>query len=418
MTVQAQESLEYRDEKYSLIGAPLHSYLENHKEIEFEMYTTAHWRGYQGYWLLQDNKLYLTNIESANYTIQDLFKTDKPVLADWFSGQLEFGVGDFHHDHWWGFYDNYVWLNIENGKVVEKKIIKRFSEEIEFKFGKYKGKKLEEVINGKIQRNTYTTIKDFAICLLEFIRDKEFAYKVQSPHFKVTEQDVELVREIRDYGVEYFLTQNFIATSSKVFWENSNEDERASNLSILLEKIFRSDFTKPFTLTKQNLENAETAEQSILINGDLQYLNWALKTVEFFTIPPNQLEKEFALKRLKNLSIKRLNDFVFEYEPVLETIKYRFSENIINLNREKFEKINKVKYDSENQFYLPNLTESELMNEFGHYLDEDHIEQEVVDFDNYQYQHDDYYYDPDDWLRDAAGTDDPEVMNDVYWNLD
>lgn len=418
MTVQAQESLEYRDEKYALIGAPLYQYLEQHKEIQFEDYSTAHWSGYQGYWLLEDNQLYLTNLESTNYTIQDIFKTDEPVLAEWFTGKLQFGIGNFHPDHWWGLYDNYVWLNIENGVVKERKIIKGIDQEVEFKFGKYKGKKLEEVLNGKIQRNTYTTIKDFILCLLEFIRDKEFKHKVQCPHFKVTEQDVELVREIRDYGIDYFITQNFIATSSNVFWENSNEDERASKLSDLLERILSSDFTKPFTLTKQNLETAETAKESVLINGDLQYLNWALKTVEFFAIPPNQLEKEFSLKRLKKLSINRLNEFVFEYEPILETINYKFSENIVKLNREKFEKINKVIYDNENQFYLLNLTESELMNEFGHYLDENHIEQEVVDFDNYQYQDKDYYYDPDDWLRDAAGTDDPEVMNDVYWNLD
>ena len=34
------------------------------------------------------------------------------------------------------------------------------------------------------------------------------------------------------------------------------------------------------------------------------------------------------------------------------------------------------------------------------------------DYDNYD------YYDNYDWLAEAAGTDDPEVMNDVYWNLD
>jgi hypothetical protein len=27
-------------------------------------------------------------------------------------------------------------------------------------------------------------------------------------------------------------------------------------------------------------------------------------------------------------------------------------------------------------------------------------------------------YNSDNWLRDAAGTNDPETMNDVYWNLD
>ena len=33
--------------------------------------------------------------------------------------------------------------------------------------------------------------------------------------------------------------------------------------------------------------------------------------------------------------------------------------------------------------------------------------------------HDDWINDmPDNWLSYAAGTDDPETMNDVYWNLD
>lgn len=35
-----------------------------------------------------------------------------------------------------------------------------------------------------------------------------------------------------------------------------------------------------------------------------------------------------------------------------------------------------------------------------------------------EYGCDDSYYNSDNWLIDAAGCDDPEVMNDVYWNLD
>lgn len=31
---------------------------------------------------------------------------------------------------------------------------------------------------------------------------------------------------------------------------------------------------------------------------------------------------------------------------------------------------------------------------------------------------DDRYYNDRNWLSQAAGTDDPETMNDVYWNLD
>lgn len=34
-----------------------------------------------------------------------------------------------------------------------------------------------------------------------------------------------------------------------------------------------------------------------------------------------------------------------------------------------------------------------------------------------RYENDDYY-DSNNWLIDAAGTNDPETMNDVYWNLD
>lgn len=431
MTVQAQESLEYRDEKYSLIGAPFYPFLEKHKEIKFENYTTAHWCGYQGYWLLEDNKLFLTNLKSANYTIKDIFKTDGPILAEWFTGKLEFGIGNYHPDHWWGYYDSYVWLNIENGKVIEKKIIKRFYQELEFNFGKYKGKKFEEVINGKIQRNTYTTIKNFINSLLEFMQNNEYRFKVQCPHFNVTEKDVKLVREIRNYNIDYFLTQNYIAISSKAFWENSIKDEKASNLSNLLEKILVSDFNTPFTLTKQNLDNAEIAEQTLLINPDLQYLNWVLKTVEFFAIPPSYLEKEFTIKRLKKIRINRLNDTIFEYEPEVEILKYTFSDYILKINQEKFEKINNVKYIPEYGFFIPNISENELMNNFGHYLDENFIKQIEINVEDHNFDPYDDYYERESfgqyegsYAQDIEGLSD-DFINDVldgdpdaYWNID
>ena len=34
------------------------------------------------------------------------------------------------------------------------------------------------------------------------------------------------------------------------------------------------------------------------------------------------------------------------------------------------------------------------------------------------YNHNQKFYDSDNWLKDTSGTDDPETMNDVYWNLD
>lgn len=420
MTVQAQEILTYRDETFSLIGAPLNPFLENNKHINFEMFTTAHWRGYQGSWLLKDDNLYLSNLESSNYTFEELFKSTEPVLADWYSGILQFGFGDYHYDHWWGYYDNYVWLKFENGKVIDKKITKNFNSEYPISFGKYKGKKIDDVINGKIKNNTYTTIKDLFESILSFISKKDYTYKVQSGHFKVTPEDVELVKETRDYGVEYFLTQNSIATSTKVFWENSNSDDRAEKLSELLEKIFQSDFTIPFTLTKQTFnQETELAENTVLINPDINYLNWALKNVDFFVVNPLFLNETFTLKRLKSFNTKRLNKTIFEYEPIFDTIEYNFPDQTKKINQQKFEKANQVLVDFENRLLVPNLTEKEMMLQYGFYLDETYeppISDDYEDYDNYDDR--DYYYNSNDWLIDAAGTDDPETMNDVYWNLD
>ena len=49
------------------------------------------------------------------------------------------------------------------------------------------------------------------------------------------------------------------------------------------------------------------------------------------------------------------------------------------------------------------------------------IEEAEKEDENF-YRRRDYYddnsYSSSDWLADAAGCSDPEVMNDVYWNLD
>jgi hypothetical protein len=409
MSTPSQESLKYRNKSYFLIGAPLSPYLQANKEIEFDYYSSAHHRGYQGYWLLESNKLYLINIESRNYTMTDLFQSEKPVFAEWYNGQLEFGIGNCYSDgSWWGVYDNYVWLSIKNGKVIKKRIIKRFTQEPELSFGRYQGRKFKDILNGKIERNIYTTIKDFIAYLLEFLKNSKCEFKVLCPRFKIEKIDGELVKEIQTFGIDYFLTQNYIAISSKVFWENSNKDERGFKMSKLLEKILASDFTKLFTLTKQKLESAEIAEQTILINPDIQYLNWALKTVDSFAVPPDLLKRDFSIKQLRSLKLNRLNDLIFEYEPVMETINYKFPENILKINQEKFEKINNVRHEPRYNFFLLNLTDKELIKKFGYFLDEDYI----------VHKNNDYRYDRDDWLRDAAGTNDPETMNDTYWNLD
>ena len=157
MTVQAQESLEYKGEKYNLIGLPFESYLELNKNISMDFhYTTANRRGYQGYWKIENNKLFLTNLKSSYYTFEQLFNSTEPIHADWYSGVLEFGFGNFKPNHWWGTYENYLWLKIEKGNVIEKRIrqgIDEYDYDQFVNFGIYKNQNVKDLLFGKI--NSY-----------------------------------------------------------------------------------------------------------------------------------------------------------------------------------------------------------------------------------------------------------------------
>ena len=106
MTAQAREKLMYNGQEYHLATEPLRPYLEKNK-IEFEAPSTACWRGYYGSWSIEDDKLYLTEltayakIESNERRIfngvevglEYLFPNQNKVLAEWFSGELDFWSG-------------------------------------------------------------------------------------------------------------------------------------------------------------------------------------------------------------------------------------------------------------------------------------------------------------------------------------
>lgn len=63
MTAQCRERLIYNGEEYYLATEPLASYLIKH-DIRFIAPHTACWRGYIGSWLIEDNKLYLVDLNA------------------------------------------------------------------------------------------------------------------------------------------------------------------------------------------------------------------------------------------------------------------------------------------------------------------------------------------------------------------
>jgi hypothetical protein len=113
----------YRDIEYQLYGAPVEPYLNKNK-IKLEAPSTSNWRGYQGFWRLSADRLYIVKLESANMTFSDVFNTQEEVFAEWYTGSLEIGIGK----HKFGFrgawiYDYYLWIYIESGIIKEKRII-------------------------------------------------------------------------------------------------------------------------------------------------------------------------------------------------------------------------------------------------------------------------------------------------------
>lgn len=70
------------------------------------------------------------------------------------------------------------------------------------------------------------------------------------------------------------------------------------------------------------------------------------------------------------------------------------------------------------EIYLQRNERNQEDNEWDIYEREEDIYQR--DYDSYyeDYQNYPWYQEDYNWLIGAAGTDDPEVMNDVYWNID
>ncbi len=71
----------------------------------------------------------------------------------------------------------------------------------------------------------------------------------------------------------------------------------------------------------------------------------------------------------------------------------------------------KTLYDKDSHILLQNLKEI-------HLTKTEKLKNESSNNKSIENYREDEYYNETNWLSEAAGTDDPETMNDVYWNLD
>ena len=214
------------------------------------------------------------------------------------------------------------------------------------------------------------------------------------------------MKDIKNTTIRYLLTTNFIAIE-KHFYINSTGEEDTEQFSTLLEEILTSDFKVMGTFFKKEFRDADIVEMTFLINADIKYLEWAINTVDNFSIPPHIIKKENTHYILRRFEIKRLSSTIFEYKPVIEEVEIKFNDEIKKINLAKFQKKFKVIYDFENGIYIHNLTEDELYNKFGYFLDENYqssdveveYDEEVSDYEDNGYN--DYDHDYFDAMTDG-----------------
>lgn len=69
---------------------------------DFEVTSSANWRGYVATFSISDGKLYLFDIEGQvggkSITGRELFKRRLPLVAHWFTGSIFVSIGDFDYD--------------------------------------------------------------------------------------------------------------------------------------------------------------------------------------------------------------------------------------------------------------------------------------------------------------------------------
>jgi len=133
MTAQFGEKLIIDGESNSMMTQPLAVYFElSGVQPEFEVSSTALWRGYVGTWEILGERLYLLKI-SANYTngasakLEDLFPGyPNRVFAHWYSGNIRIPQGEivkYVHMGYESVFEQDLIIRIKKGCVVSREII-------------------------------------------------------------------------------------------------------------------------------------------------------------------------------------------------------------------------------------------------------------------------------------------------------
>lgn len=124
MTVQIADDIVFNGKRYELRSEPFESYIENSNiDIYFPRTSTANLKGYYTKWKIENNSLYLTELDGSNdlFTMETLFNTNEKVLAKWYTGELIIPFGEKNktsNDIYLYKYKHEMRFQINKGKVI------------------------------------------------------------------------------------------------------------------------------------------------------------------------------------------------------------------------------------------------------------------------------------------------------------
>lgn len=374
-------------------------------------------------WKISNNKLLI----SSNHD---------EIVANWVNATLTISIDPAlnydKYDECYKYYESaWIIFQFNRGEIINK-YIEILPKSIRFDNRLYS----DRLILPKNKSFTNSLYNDFKYLLRE-----EYENFVETPALSLIK---ELVTSIRN---EYFYNRSL---PSFDFFQNGHTmlDLLISELSITVgsnfiflysegglndkyQELLRLYFLHISSLieTSNNiyLKNNEYCYKSYKL--DIEFVKWAILNLKWFVLSPAFFSKPTIIEQ--NISLEKIRDVFFEYELISNSIEplELFTRDEVQLN---YKKINlKYNFEEKKLIYKPTdkrllfdvlLNDAEEINNDILNNIEYNTDKNLLTYKEEEQQEDGYdgydNYNSNNWLRDAAGTDDPETMNDVYWNLD
>lgn len=251
-------------------------------------------------------------------------------------------------------------------------------------FGKHRGRTLENLICGIVMKDKDNLVENYLKCVFDFLsEEKDYDICVSTPE-EIIEDVLLDIDEYRHYVYKKIepnpIFKNIIVSNNSI--KIPLIDKCDYTLYFLVIQLMIERFNSYVLYTYSNKCKPNLKRELLYVLPDRGYIIWAIKEHKDFVIDPNIIENTFICNNLKSFKIYKENGLLL-YEPIIESTEFKFNEDVIEINNVKINNLNNM-YEQDDSS------------------------------DCYQ----DRSYESNNWLEDAAGSNDPEDMNDVYWNLD